>query len=431
MSWSSPPVASSRSRAGGKTKLLPNADREHRDAARVAFRVLVLLGEQANEPADLGAEERFLGRDELSAAEVAGKGTGRRLAKEVYCDRGADEQHAGDLEPMPEPPGKVHVGQHQGRDERTGEPDQADEDAEIRAPSRQQHGVQRAQGEQPVEREADDEHGDRGQAGGLGYGRHEARHPESDEAERDDADHQDALKDEQGTHGPRASGRGQSGEGEDERAHGQRGRPRQRDDAVHLDDEARARKAVHEQERGHDGERRADEHGARVAAAPAPVGQRDAGGGRDERREPDAPEVSRARELHLLRADEVDQSRRNDRRGTGRNEQRREAIPPHDTFIGSAYGILTRFSVGANARRGDFVCISTHTRGIRMRRLLLTAVAGLALAVTAPALALANNGGGNKGSDGSTTFGGATVERASRRWSRTPATPPPLTTSAV
>ena len=39
-----------------------------------------------------------------------------------------------------------------------------------------------------------------------------------------------------------------------------------------------------------------------------------------------------------------------------------------------------------------------------MRRLLLTAVAGLALAVTAPALA--NNGG-----DGSTTFGGATVEK--------------------
>ena len=41
-----------------------------------------------------------------------------------------------------------------------------------------------------------------------------------------------------------------------------------------------------------------------------------------------------------------------------------------------------------------------------MRRLLLTAVAGLALAVTAPALA--NNGGG---SDGSTTFGGATVDK--------------------
>lgn len=44
-----------------------------------------------------------------------------------------------------------------------------------------------------------------------------------------------------------------------------------------------------------------------------------------------------------------------------------------------------------------------------MRRLLLTAVAGLALAVTAPALA--NNGGGHKGNDGSTLFGGATVEK--------------------
>jgi hypothetical protein len=44
-----------------------------------------------------------------------------------------------------------------------------------------------------------------------------------------------------------------------------------------------------------------------------------------------------------------------------------------------------------------------------MRRLLLTAVAGLALAVTAPALALANGGG--KGGDGSTTFGGTTVEK--------------------
>ena len=115
-------------------------------------------------------------------------------------------------------------------------------------------------------------------------------------------------------------------------ADGQRRRARQRDDAVHLDDEARARKAVHEQQRRHHGERRADENGARVAAAPASVGQSDTGSGRDERREPDAPEVGRARELHLLRADEVDQRRRNDGRGTGRDEQRRKAIPPHDAL---------------------------------------------------------------------------------------------------
>ena len=195
---------------GRQTQLLPHADCQQGDTPGVALGVLVLLREQPDEPADLGAEERLLGRDELRAAKVAGERSGRRRAKEVRRDRGADEEHARDLEAVTQPPREIQVAQHQRGHERAGQPDEADEDGEIRAPPRQRHGVQRAQGEQSVEREPDDEHGDRGQAGGLRHRRHEARQPERHEAERDDADHQHSLKHEQGPHGPRARGRGQS-----------------------------------------------------------------------------------------------------------------------------------------------------------------------------------------------------------------------------
>ena len=78
-------MASSRRRAGRRPSCSPTLTADVRDAAGVAFRVLVLLGEQPDESADLGAEERLLGADDFRTAKVAGKGTGRRLAKEVFA----------------------------------------------------------------------------------------------------------------------------------------------------------------------------------------------------------------------------------------------------------------------------------------------------------------------------------------------------------
>ena len=71
MSCSSPPVASSRSRAGGNPSSSPTST-----ASSATRRVWPSVyssfsGEQPDEAADLRAEERLLGRDELGAAQVA------------------------------------------------------------------------------------------------------------------------------------------------------------------------------------------------------------------------------------------------------------------------------------------------------------------------------------------------------------------------
>ena len=247
----------------------------------------------------------------------------------------ADEQDARDLEPVAEPPGQVEVALGQCGHERAGEPDEPDEDAEIGAPPGQQDGVERPQGEHAVERESDREQGERGQAGRFRHGRYELRQPECRQAEGDDAHHQRRLQPEQRRHGTRAAGRRQRGESEDDGSDGECRGARQRDDAVHLDDEARARKAVHEEQRCHHCEGGADEHRAGVSPAPAPVGEGDAGDRRHQRREHDGDEVRLAREHHLVPADEVDQRRRDDRNGAAGDEQRHESVPPHEAVIGT------------------------------------------------------------------------------------------------
>ena len=115
---------------GRKAELLPHLDGEERDSARVALGVFVLLREQPDEAPDLRAEERLLGGDELGAAQVARERPRRRRAEEVGRHGQADEQDARHLEPVPEPPGEIEIGQRQGRHERAGEPDEPDEDAE-------------------------------------------------------------------------------------------------------------------------------------------------------------------------------------------------------------------------------------------------------------------------------------------------------------
>ncbi len=335
MSCSSPPVASSRSRAGGSSELLPHLDRQQRDPPRVALGVLVLLREQPDEAAHLRAEERLLGRDDLGAAQVARERARRRGTEEIGRHGQPDEQDARDLEPVAEPPGEVEIALRQRGNQRAGEPDEPDEDAEIGASPRQQHRVQRPSGEHAVEGEPDGEQGEGGETGRLRHGRHELRQPERRHPEGDDADHQRRLEPEQGRHRARAARGRQGGESEDDASHREGGGAGQGDDAVHLDDEAWAREAVDEEQRRHHRERRADEHRAGVPPAPAPIGEGDAGGRREQRREHDGEEVRLAREHHLLPADEVDQGRRKDRNGAAGNQQGHECITPHAPVIGT------------------------------------------------------------------------------------------------
>ena len=109
---------------------------------------------------------------------------------------------------------------------------------------------------------------------------------------------------------------------------------RERDDAVHLDDEAGLAKpwttssdaitvnAV-------------PTSTARASPRATPIREGDAGRRRDERREHDGEEMRLAREHHLFPADEVDQRRRNDRNGAAGNQQRHESVTPHEAVIGT------------------------------------------------------------------------------------------------
>ena len=69
MSWTSAPVASARSRLPVKPELLAHLNGAQRDPARVLLGVLVLLGEAEGERADVRAEERLLGGDEIGSGE--------------------------------------------------------------------------------------------------------------------------------------------------------------------------------------------------------------------------------------------------------------------------------------------------------------------------------------------------------------------------
>ena len=58
---------------GGNAEALAELHGEQRDAARVLLGRSVLLGEANHQRADLRAEQRLLGGDELGCGEVAGQ----------------------------------------------------------------------------------------------------------------------------------------------------------------------------------------------------------------------------------------------------------------------------------------------------------------------------------------------------------------------
>ena len=119
---------------------------------------------------------------------------------------------------------------------------------------------------------------------------------EREHAERDHPGHQDDLEREQPVDAARHRHTGDGGEDEDRAADRQRRRAGQRDHPVHADEHTRAREPVDEKQRRHDRERRADEHRARIAAAPPGDAERDARCGGDGCAQADHPEVRGARE---------------------------------------------------------------------------------------------------------------------------------------
>jgi hypothetical protein len=96
---------------------------------------------------------------------------------------------------------------------------------------------------------------------------------------------------------------------------------------------------VHEQQGGHHREGRPDEDGARVATPPSPEGEHHACSRRDQGRGDHGPEVSLAREQHVLGAYEVDERRRNDGDESAAYEQKRKAVTPHARLIGIGWTV--------------------------------------------------------------------------------------------
>ena len=185
--------------------------------------------------------------------------------------------------------------------------------------------MQRAEGEQAVESEAERERRDRRKAHGLGDGGHERRQPEPPRPR--------ATTPPSARPGARAAGNPARAPRRGER--GQRrmapptaGSPASEcDEAVHLDDGARGRETVNGRSAAMtvnavptsttSARRRGASH--RTRARP-PRGSR----GTDE--STTEPEVRPAREHHLIAADEVDQGRRDDRDSAAGDQEGQENV---------------------------------------------------------------------------------------------------------
>ena len=90
------------------------------------------------------------------------------------------------------------------------------------------------------------------------------------------------------------------------------------------------------EQRAHDAERAADEHGPHVVEAGADGGERDAGRRCGERRETHRVEVHLAVDLHLVRAGQPDDESWNScRDGADREDREHPLVQPHGALFGS------------------------------------------------------------------------------------------------
>jgi hypothetical protein len=199
----------------------------------------------------------------------------------------ADEDDPGKLEAVTQPPAEVGVVEQKRGRQRRGQPGDADDDGQIRDPTREKVRLERPQDEHRVEDHAE----------------HERR------------------------------------QGEDCAADGQCCRPGQVDHAVPADDDARRRQAVDREQGGHHGERRADEDDAPVAAADADDGQRDGCEGGRDRADADADEVDVGAEVGRVVSQEMEPDARRDGACADERDERDEPVAkkePHRVVIGRA-----------------------------------------------------------------------------------------------
>ena len=290
--------------ARGEPEQLPDLDGAQRDATRVALRVRILVGEPHRQRAHVRAEEDVLRGDEIGAAQVAGERPRLRGTREVDRDRDPDEQDAVELHLVPDPPAELRVVHRQRRDQRAREPHEAHHDHQVERALREQERPERAQRDQAVRGETDAEQRERGRAVRRRDRRQEARPDERRDAEADDDGDQDGLQDEERSHGAQAPRQREGREREDDGAGRQRRAARDRDDAVLAEPDAGRREAVQREQRGHDGERRADEHRSRIRAPGAENRQAARRARGDERAEADRVGVRLTREADRVVADE-------------------------------------------------------------------------------------------------------------------------------
>lgn len=256
---------------------------------------------------------------------------------QVEGNGNADDRDSDDLESVPEPPAEVPPAEKQGSRERAGEPDDADGDDEVAPPAGETERAESAPEEQREERHARDEHNERKRAARLGHGRNEARLEQSGDPEREDETDGDREQAEERSYRRRPAQRRNDAERENGSADWQRRTARERDDAVHPDEDAGRGEPVQAEKRGHHRERAPHEDRVAVALTRPRDRQRDGRGSRDACAERDACKVDPAVHVHRLPAEKVEQGDGRHGHERGHAEHRNLSVH-HPPCIGSAIG---------------------------------------------------------------------------------------------
>ncbi len=316
--------------AGRQAQRFPDPYREQRNASRVTLGVFVLLGQANHERAHVRAEERLLGADELCGADVPDERARLGAAVEIPGDDAADQRDAEHLEAVSEPPAELAEIERERRDERGGEPHDPADDDEVGESPREQEGSEGPHFQHAVEEDAQHEEGDRLDAERAWHARDELRLEHADGADGGDRGQEACLEPEQRRHALGTAKRRQRGECEQGAADREREAARQRDEPVVLDDEAGGREAVHEEQGGHDGERRREQDDPSVTPAGAEVGENERRAGGCERARADDAEMDPARERDFLAAEEMQQRKGQDSRCAAEQQRRHETFAGHE-----------------------------------------------------------------------------------------------------
>jgi hypothetical protein len=258
----------------------------------------------------------------------------------VERHRDTDYHEAQQLHRVADPPAELLVVEEQLRDQRDAEPHQPDDDDQVGAPTGERVGPYGPCRDRGEEAQTDDQHHDRGRAGGLRHGGNRFGEEDAHDPEPHNGKDQHRLEHQQRPHGGRPAQRGQSGEGEYDAAGREHRGTREGDDAILAGQHAGGRETVDGEDSRHDGEGRAEQDGAAVATAGAHDRQDQCGGCRDQRGEGQYPEVDPAVHVDLLPPEEMQHGKR--QRGARPDENRkRHKAASEQTLHGPRIGLLS------------------------------------------------------------------------------------------